>query len=56
MKNTNRRHRKKGDTSPCIFCKALERREVNKDATINPDTTEAIMKNIKRNIPFLIQV
>ncbi|VDM58689.1 unnamed protein product [Angiostrongylus costaricensis] len=29
--------------------------ELNKDATINPDITEAIMKNI-RGIPFLIQV
>ncbi|KAJ1352765.1 hypothetical protein KIN20_009189 [Parelaphostrongylus tenuis] len=40
---------------PVYFVKHWKEGEVNKDATINPDTTEAIMKNI-RGIPFLIQV
>ncbi|KAE9414114.1 hypothetical protein Angca_001994, partial [Angiostrongylus cantonensis] len=39
---------------PIYLVKHWKEGELNKDATINPDTTEAIMKNI-RGIPFLIQ-
>ncbi|KAK6019128.1 hypothetical protein OSTOST_15246, partial [Ostertagia ostertagi] len=40
---------------PIYFVKHWKEEKVVKDNTINPDTTEAVMKNI-RGIPFLIQV
>ncbi|VDM76300.1 unnamed protein product [Strongylus vulgaris] len=39
---------------PIYFVKHWKEEKLGKDATINPDTTEAVMKNI-RGIPFLIQ-
>lgn len=40
---------------PIYMVKHLHKEKESKIATINPDTTEAVMKNI-RGIPFLIQV
>ncbi|EYC33992.1 hypothetical protein Y032_0001g190 [Ancylostoma ceylanicum] len=39
---------------PIYFVKHWKEEKLGKEATINPDTTEAVMKNI-RGIPFLIQ-
>ncbi|ETN69029.1 hypothetical protein NECAME_01139 [Necator americanus] len=39
---------------PIYFVKHWKEEKFSKEATINPDTTEAVMKNI-RGIPFLIQ-
>ncbi|VDO29134.1 unnamed protein product [Haemonchus placei] len=40
---------------PIYLVKHWKDERAAKDNTINPDTTEAVMKNI-RGIPFLIQV